>query len=149
MLIELKLNDQARPDGVNSVSPSSMIKFLRVCKHKHYQFCTEGRQRTTVPLILPVRHFSARPACCQETTEGSGYKTLTFLQNVITVFQPLPFIPSPHPRPPFMIFFPTAFLNLPLSRPSINSHEAHPEEIWRACEVGILETIFKGAFQWQ
>lgn len=45
MLIELKLNDQSGPDGVNSASPSFMIKSLGVCKHKHYQFCTEGRQR--------------------------------------------------------------------------------------------------------
>lgn len=101
MLIELKLNDQSGPDGVNSASPSFMIKSLGVCKHKHYQFCTEGRQRTTASQILHVRHFSVRSACCQETAAGSDYKTQTFLENVITVLQPLPFIPSPHPRPPF------------------------------------------------
>lgn len=45
--------------------------------------------------------------------------------------------PAIHPLTPSQttllgLFFPFAFLNFPLSCSSINSHEAHPEEIWHA-----------------
>lgn len=87
------------------VSPSHFIKCLRICKHKHYQFCSEGRQRTTAPLNLHVRCFSAQSARCQETTKGSGYKTQIFLENVITIFWPQSSTPCTSPDHPFVIAF--------------------------------------------
>lgn len=91
---------------MNSVSPSHFIKCLRICKHKHYQlFCSAGGQRSAASLNLRIRCFSARPARCQETTKGSGYKTQIFLENVITISRPQTSTPCTSPDHPFVIAF--------------------------------------------